>query len=258
MNAGEEFVRLADIMHRLRRDCPWDRQQTRQSLRPYLLEEAYEVLHALDNGLTAELCEELGDLMLQILFHAEIASERHEFDIAHVLHGINQKLVRRHPHVFGDHQAETADDVLRRWEEIKTGQEQKASALDGVPEHLPALLRAARVLAKVKQVGLDPFGERDAAHEAACWLGELSDAVARSQTQRAAKAAGMVCLLAAELASRAMADAEDALRETVARLADAFQREEARLKEQGLRLADLPAEERSRIAARLLSSGEGG
>ncbi len=115
MPAADEFIRLLDIMHRLRAECPWDREQTHASLRAYLLEESYEVLHALDEERYDELREELGDLMLQVVFHAEIAQEDGRFDIADVLHEINEKLVRRHPHVFADASADDAEAVLRRW-----------------------------------------------------------------------------------------------------------------------------------------------
>jgi tetrapyrrole methylase family protein/MazG family protein len=256
MTAGEEFQRLVEIMHRLRRECPWDRTQSHMSLRAFLLEETYETLQALDAAAPAELCEELGDLTVQVVFHAELAQEAGQFDIADVLRGINEKLVRRHPHVFGDEIHETAADVHRRWEDIKTSQEQKASCLEGVPAELPALLKAARVLAKMRQNGVDPFDGRDPAAEARRRLDELASACAEADPARAGRAAGLLCLAVAELADRAGADAEDSLREAVGRLMEAFQREEAALRQRGLRLAQLAGGELDRIAAGLLPGFE--
>ena len=160
---GPVFQRLVEIMATLRGPggCPWDREQTRESLKPFLIEETYEVLEALDQRDRQKLQEELGDLLLQVIFHAQVASEREEFTITDVLETITEKLVRRHPHVFGDTRAETAKEVLHTWERLKQeerGGVQKASALDGVPKSLPALLRAQRLQDKAARVGFD-WGE---------------------------------------------------------------------------------------------------
>jgi MazG family protein len=256
--AGEQFARLVEVMRRLRAECPWDRSQTHETLRPYLLEETYEVLHALDDERFEELREELGDLMLQVVFHAEIAGERELFDIEDVLRGINEKLVRRHPHVFGDREAETPADVLRRWESIKTEQEQKPSSLEGVPAALPALVRASRVLSKVRQTGVDPFTDRDAVREARQALDRLAGAAEQGERAGALRAAGMLLLSVAEIAASVRVGAEDALRETVSRLSEAFRAEEERLREAGRRFADLSDEELGRIAARVLARCEEG
>jgi len=154
---------LVEIMATLRGPggCPWDREQTRESLKPFLIEEAYEVLEALDQKDRQKLQEELGDLLLQVIFHAQVASEREEFTITDVLQTVSEKLVRRHPHVFGETRAETAEAVLHTWERLKQeerGGVQKASALDGVPKTLPALLRAQRLQDKAARVGFD-WGE---------------------------------------------------------------------------------------------------
>jgi len=258
VTAGDQFARLVEVMRRLRAECPWDRSQSHQTLRPYLLEEVYEVLHALDQGRHADLREELGDLMLQIVFHAEIAEEEGRFDIEAVLKGINEKLVRRHPHVFGDKEAQTPADVVRRWESIKTGEEQKPSSLDGVPAALPALVKAARVLTKVRQTGVDPFRGRDAAPEADRWLERLREAVSAADPEAALRAVGMLLLAATEIADRVRVNAEDALRETVGRLADAFRAEEDRLREQGRRLTDLSEDELEEVATRVLAACEEG
>ncbi len=256
MTIADEFNRLIGIMRRLRSDCPWDRSQNHDTLRPYLLEEAYEVLHALDQGRYDELRDELGDLMLQIVFHAEIAEEDGRFTIEDVLRGINDKLVRRHPHVFGDKEAETPADVVRRWESIKTGEEQRPSSLDGVPAALPALLRAARVLSKIRQTGVDPFEGMDLAGAARRWLERLSGAMAGHDEAGAEHAAGVLAMVIGEMAARAGASAEDALRNAVGRLSAEFQRHEARLREEGRSLTALSGEELDRVAARLLAACE--
>ncbi len=156
------FVELVDIMARLRAPggCPWDREQDHATLKPYLLEEAYEVLDAIDAGDDGELCAELGDVLLQVVFHAQVASEADRFTVDDVCQAIVDKLIRRHPHVFGDTAVDGAGDVLRNWEQIKLEErggapESPPSALDGVPRPMPALLRAQRVQEKASRVGFD-------------------------------------------------------------------------------------------------------
>jgi len=256
MSAAEEFTRLLEIMHRLRADCPWDREQTHQSLRAYLLEESYEVLHALDEGRLDHLREELGDLLLQVVFHAEIAAEDGRFEMADVIRGINEKLVRRHPHVFADAPADTAEAVLRRWESIKTRQEKKKSLLDGVPAQLPALLQAVRVLSKIKQAGVEPMEACDPAEEADAGLKRLAAAVEAGDAAEADRALGMLGLSIVALAARVHANPEDAVRRAVRRLADAFRREEDRLRNEGRLFGELSPEELDRISARVLAACE--
>ncbi len=148
-------------MVRLRSEsgCPWDREQTHESLKPYLLEETYEVLECIDADNKEELCKELGDLLLQVVFHAQIGHEQGEFNIDQVCEEIVAKLVRRHPHVFSDTSVENADQVVVNWERIKmeerNDQASPVSALDGVPTQLPALLRAQRLQSKASRVGFD-------------------------------------------------------------------------------------------------------
>lgn len=156
--AGTAVKRLCEVMARLRAPggCPWDAEQTLDSLKPYLIEEAYEVLEALELGRADKHREELGDLLLQVVFQAEVRAEDGTFDMAAVARAITDKLVRRHPHVFGDTPAEDADGALRNWEAIKA-QERSAreSVLDGIPGNLPALLRAMRAGEKAAAVGFD-------------------------------------------------------------------------------------------------------
>ena len=155
---GARFEELVAIMARLRspEGCPWDREQDHRSLRPHLLEECYEVLEAIDAGDTAALQGELGDVLLQVVFHGQLAAEAGEFDIADVIQGLRDKLVTRHPHVFGELQIETADDVVTEWESIKRRERRQTPAEQvaaGVPKHLPALARAETVLRKAVRAG---------------------------------------------------------------------------------------------------------
>src|SRR5579863_4909364 len=156
--AGAEFDRLVDIMRRLRAPggCPWDREQNFDTIKPYLLEEAYEVLDAIDARDWPALAEELGDLLLQPVFFAQMASEASHFEIADSLRAINEKLIRRHPHVFAAGDAKTADDVKRRWDEIKAEEKpERKGLLDGVPRALPALVEAQQIASKAAGAGFD-------------------------------------------------------------------------------------------------------
>src|SRR5499427_2926965 len=177
-NPGPAFARLVAVMARLRSPggCPWDREQTHATLRTYLIEEAYEVLDALDSGDDAKFAEELGDLLLQVLFHAQIAAEERRFTINDVIREIHDKMVRRHPHVFGSVRAKTSADVLRNWEILKkqeraarkgkppaeaglgrptAAQSSSDSYIDGVPHTLPALLEGLQLTSKASRVGFD-------------------------------------------------------------------------------------------------------
>ncbi len=245
MSVGESFEELVRVMHTLRRECPWDRVQTYETLRTYLLEETYEVLHALDERDYQELREELGDLLLQIVFQAEIAREGGLFDVGDVVRLITEKLRRRHPHVFAEVSAETPDEVVRRWERIKTDVEQKPSVLDGVPRELPGLLKATRILEKLRQTGIDvlpPGGALELARE------YIGGAGAGDGTENAA---AMLCLAAAALARDRDVNPEDALRRALGRLRSAFREEEQALRQEGRRLQDLSPQERVRLAERL-------
>lgn len=160
---GRLFEALVQLQRRLRgpNGCPWDRRQTHRTLRPYVVEEAYEVVEAIDEGRPGELAEELGDLMLQVIFHAQIATEQGRFDIADVLARLRAKLIRRHPHVFGTRRLRTPAEVVASWEMLKqqeAGFKESSSArsvLDGVPRRLPALLEALRLSRQAARVGLD-------------------------------------------------------------------------------------------------------
>ena len=165
--AGDSLLRLVEVMDRLRTDCPWDREQTHSSLTRYLLEETHEVLEAIDTGDSEHLREELGDLLMQVYFHARIAQEtpRDEggFDLEDVAAGIADKLVRRHPHVFAGLEVADADEVERNWETIKAQEKQRTGPTEGIPASLPALAYADKVLGRLQRGGADvPLPEGDA------------------------------------------------------------------------------------------------
>ncbi len=240
-SAGDEFARLVQIMSRLRKECPWDRKQDFDSLRQYLLEETYEVLETLDQESYDELPDELGDLLLQVVFLAQVADDEDRFNVGDVARCISEKLVRRHPHVFGEEEAETAGDVVDRWERIKTGREEKESRLSGVPAHLPALLKAVRMLKKIQRAGIDPFGGNEPAEVAERCLEELEGAV--DEGEDAQRPAGRFLLAWAGMAERCGISPEDALRTQLDALKKRFGELEARAQEDGSALPDLEEDE---------------
>ncbi len=158
---------LLKVMARLRsrEGCPWDREQDHRSLRWHAVEEVYELMDAIEAGDDHEMAEELGDLLLQVVFHCQMAKERGAFDFDEVARHITEKLVRRHPHVFGDSKAKTVDAVWAQWEQIKKAEKhgtrhERPSALDGIPRHLPALLRAEKLVKKARKAGLPDGGAK--------------------------------------------------------------------------------------------------
>ncbi|HZQ88209.1 MAG TPA: nucleoside triphosphate pyrophosphohydrolase [Acidimicrobiales bacterium] len=152
---GQQVARFIELVRTLRERCPWDREQTHESLSRHALEEAYELVEAIASGDPAHLQEELGDVLFQVVFHATLATEDGEFTMADVAQGIHDKLVARHPHVFGDVDADTAGEVVKNWEQIKQEEKGRTGLLDGIPEGLPALLHAAKVQRKAASIGFD-------------------------------------------------------------------------------------------------------
>ena len=157
MAAADRIADLVAIMRQLRTECPWDRRQTHQSLIEYLLEEAYEVAEAIDSDDDQALREELGDLLLQVVFHAQIASEQQARDLGDVAEGISNKLIRRHPHVFADVDVADASEVETNWHVAKAAEKGRTSVTDGIPDALPALLRAAKVESRSAHLRLPPY-----------------------------------------------------------------------------------------------------
>lgn len=247
--SGELFERLVGIMARLRGEggCPWDREQTRDSLKPFILEEAYEVLEALDEGDVEKLKEELGDLLLQVVFQAQVASERGEFTIAEVLTLIADKLVRRHPHVFGEAKATTAREVLHNWELLKQNERRekvgKVSALDGVPKELPALLRAHRLQEKASRVGFDWKEAGEVFTKVEEELSELKAAARATDRQRIEEELGDLLFALVNLARFLQVNPEDVLRKAITRFITRFQYIEEAMAERGKDLSEASLEE---------------
>ncbi|MEO8604619.1 MAG: nucleoside triphosphate pyrophosphohydrolase [bacterium] len=238
MTVGETFEELVGIMHRLRSPggCPWDGEQTHASIKPYTIEEAYEVAEAIDSGDDAELCSELGDLLLQIVFHAEMASERNGFAVTDVIRAICDKMIRRHPHVFADTQVSGSDEVLRNWSRIKA-QERKgsgdASALAGVPRAMPALLRGQRLGEKAAHAGFDWRAADGVLAKLREELGEVEAAVASGDRAAATAELGDLLFAGTSLARHLGAVAEDALQGASDRFSERFRHMEAALAARG-------------------------
>ncbi|NQT24486.1 nucleoside triphosphate pyrophosphohydrolase [candidate division KSB1 bacterium] len=222
-------------MRKLRSEegCPWDKEQTHESLKPYLIEETYEVLETIDSGDKEALREELGDFVLQAVFHAQIAAEAGDFTMEDVLNTINDKLIRRHPHVFGDVQIETAEEQKIHWETLKHKKEGKISVIEGVPKNAPALLRAHRVQQKAATVGFDwnditPVWDK--VHEE---LGELKTEIELDDAQKIEEEFGDLLFAIVNLSRFIKVNPEDALRKAINKFSSRFQQVEQRLKDDG-------------------------
>lgn len=262
------FRELCDVVAKLRspQGCPWDREQTLATIKPYTLEETYELLEAIDSGDDAAICEELGDVLLQVLLDSQIAADEGRFDLTDVVAGLTRKLIDRHPHVFGDAEAATPREVSTQWDRIKQAEKQRESVFDGLPAALPALARAARVAEKAGRVGYDfPRREmlfaklREEVDELAAELfddGQIPDVPAvvdgpviheppiadPARKARIQSELGDVLFVIANMARRWHINPEEALRESNRKFERRFQYIERRLREQGrdVRSATLP------------------
>src|SRR5262245_17548843 len=235
-SAGARFDSLLALMARLRGEggCPWDREQTRDSLKPYLIEEAYEVIDAIDRGSLDDLSEELGDLLFQVVFHCQVGAEAGEFDMERVLERLSDKMIRRHPHVFGDSAVADAQEALVQWERIKGAESAGArSALDGVPRRLPALLRAQRLQVKAGRVGFDWTRWEDAWDKVREELDEVDEALAREEPSRVRQELGDLLFAVVNVARLRGLDAEDCLREATDKFTRRFKEVEVQMKAGG-------------------------
>ncbi|MFZ5894146.1 MAG: nucleoside triphosphate pyrophosphohydrolase [Myxococcota bacterium] len=231
---GQTFPALVEIMQRLLAPdgCPWDREQSFESLRKYVLEEACEVIDAVDSGSREHLREELGDLALQVAFLAELGRAEGSFGPDDVMRAIIEKLVRRHPHVFAEVDVKDSDEVVRNWERIKAAEKSERGVLDGVPHSLPALYRAQRMSEKVSRVGFDwpdGRGSRDKVSEE---LRELDEAMERGDKAAVEAELGDLLFALVNFARHAGVDAETALRGSCDRFSRRFAHVERRVKEQ--------------------------
>ena len=253
MSAAEKFERLVALMARLRAPggCPWDREQTFDSIKPYLLEETYEVLDAVDARDWSGLREELGDLMLEAVFFAQMAAEAGHFRIEDSLDAVNEKLVRRHPHIFGTGTAKTPEEVKVRWDEIKAEEKRGAEKggaekglLDAVPRATPALVEAAQLTSRAAGVGFDWPSAEQVLEKLDEELGELAEArAAGAPRERIEDEVGDLLFVIVNLARFLKVDPEQALRGTNRKFRERFGYVERKLKEQGRTVAGATLEE---------------
>ena len=250
--AGTRFASLLSLMARLRGEggCPWDREQTRSSLRPYLIEETYEVLQAIDEGSREHLVEELGDLLFQVVFHCQLGSEAGEFTMEDVIDGLCTKMTRRHPHVFGNHVVGDSREALAQWERIKRDEAIDAgrgrSVLDGVPASLPALLRAQRLQAKASQVGFDWTDWEPAWRKVQEEVAEFEEALRTGDENRVADEFGDLLFSMVNVARLRGMDAEDCLRRASEKFTRRFEKVEVEMKAGGRTVAEASPEDLDR------------
>jgi len=255
--AGEWFEKLAAVQARLRAPdgCPWDREQTHASLRTYLIEEAYEVLEALESGDDAKFAEEMGDLLLQIVFHSEIAKEEGRFTVSDVIREVHDKMVRRHPHVFGEKRAKDSAEVLKNWEQIK--KEERAAAgkkapdapqeegkvgslMDGVSRALPAALEGFQLTRRAARIGFDWDNVEGVFDKLGEEGGELRQAVSAKDARRTEEEMGDLLFAAVNLARFLHVDPEIALKKANAKFSSRFRRMEDLAAKSGRALGDVP------------------
>jgi len=210
---GDKFIRLVKIMDELREKCPWDKKQTIESLRQLTIEETYELVDAITENDWKNLKEELGDLMLHLVFYAKIAQEKNEFNIGEVIDGVCEKLITRHPHIYGDVKVENEEDVKQNWEKIKL-KEGKKSVLSGVPKSLPALVKAIRIQEKSKQVGFEWENADQVWDKVTEEIGELKSAVESKNMSDIEDEMGDVLFSMVNYARFLNVDAENALERT--------------------------------------------
>jgi MazG family protein len=248
---GEAFTKLVEIMARLRAPggCPWDHQQTFDSIKPYLLEETYEVMDAIDARDFEGLSEELGDLLLQPVFFAQMASEEGRFDIADSLEAINSKLIRRHPHVFAAGDAKTADDVKRRWDEIKSEEkpERPKGLLTNVPRSVPALVEASQISSRAAGAGFDWPSIEQVFDKLREELTELDEARATTNAKEIEGEIGDILFVIVNLARFLKVDPEQALRATNAKFRSRFAHVESSLASAGKTLQESTLDEMEKL-----------
>jgi len=249
-----DIAKLEKLVEQLRGNggCPWDREQTRETLKPMLIEEAYEVLDALDSRDPEELKDELGDLLFQVVFHAQISRERDEFDLADIIDRSHQKMVRRHPHIFGGADLRTSEDVLKNWEDIKAAErgiesaanpESERSLLDGIPSKLPALHRAYQMTSKASRVGFDWPKIEDVIRKLHEEADELKEAQEKRDNAHIADEVGDLLFVAVNVARFLGVDPETALANCNRKFERRFRHVESSIKKQGREMKNASLEE---------------
>ncbi len=242
----DKFQKLVDIMARLRADdgCPWDKVQTSESIKPYLIEETYEVIEAIDEKDPAKMKEELGDLLLQVVFHAQITKDRGEFDIYDVIDKISDKMVSRHPHVFGDAKFETPEEVTKQWQDRKKEEGKlRESALEGVPKELPSLLRAHRLQSRAAKVGFDWSKVEDVFGKLEEEMAEFKEAIESKNKAEIEDELGDIFFVMVNVSRFVGVNAEEALRKTISKFISRFRYIEMQAADKGRQLSDMTLDE---------------
>lgn len=246
-NALNEFDEFVNIVRRLRKDCPWDRIQTHLSLRRCLLEETYEVLESIDDGNMSELKKELGDILLQVVFHSNIAEENKEFTLSEVISSETKKLIDRHPHVFGDIKVTDSEEVKKNWEKLKK-KEGRISVIEGIPAELPALLKAYRIQEKASRVGFDWKDEKPVFEKIIEEINELRQNVDSGKPVGDIEdEIGDVLFSIVNYSRFLKINPEDALRRTIKKFRDRFQKIEKYAEENNRILDEMSLEEMDEI-----------
>jgi tetrapyrrole methylase family protein/MazG family protein len=275
LTAGEWFEKLVAVQARLRAPdgCPWDREQTHASLRTYLIEEAYEVLEALESGDDTKFAEEMGDLLLQIVFHSEIAREEGRFDVSDVIREVHDKMVRRHPHVFGEKRAKDSAEVLKNWEQIKkeeriasrkksaegsNREENMASLLDGVSKALPAALEGFQLTRRAARIGFDWDNVEGVFEKMSEESGELRQAVSAKDARRTEEEMGDLLFAAVNLARFLHVDPEIALKKANVKFSTRFRKMEELAAKSGKALAEVPREKMEEFWEKAKRAEKGG
>ncbi|WP_456382827.1 nucleoside triphosphate pyrophosphohydrolase [Persephonella sp.] len=235
---GKNFQRLVDIMERLRRECPWDREQTNYSIKDNLIEEAYELLEAIEKDDNKAMVEELGDVLLQVVFHSQIKKEQGAFDINDVIENLIEKLIRRHPHVFGgvDYASLEGEDHLKKWEVLKQKEKNRQSILDGIPSRMPALLRAVKVQKRMAKVGFDWDEPSQVMEKVEEELEELKNARTREELVHEI---GDLLIAVTNLARAYGIDPEEALHKSIDRSIRRFRYIEEKARKEGRKLEEM-------------------
>ncbi len=249
---ADNFKKLVDLMATLRGPdgCPWDRKQTTDSLKPFLIEETYEVVDALEEGNPEKIKEELGDLLFQIIFHARIGEENGQFTIWDVISTNLEKMVRRHPHVFGEEKLTTDKEVLANWEEIKKkekGYEHRKSILEGVPRSMPALIRAHRLQERAARVGFDWSRIDEALPKLDEEIGEFKESLKSKNTGKIEEELGDIFFMLVNLSRFLAVDPEEALRKTISKFIRRFRYIEESAADSGKSLNDMTLDEMEKL-----------
>ncbi len=239
LTLSDSFLKLVSIMDDLREKCPWDKKQTIETLRPLTIEETYELADAITDQDFKGIKEELGDVLLHILFYAKIGTEQNEFTLQEVIDGISEKLIVRHPHIYGDVVVENEEDVKRNWEQIKLKTNNKKSVLSGVPKALPAVVKATRIQEKAKQIGFEWDNKEDVFKKVEEEIGELQEAILENNQAHIEEEFGDVLFSLINYARFLKVDAEGALEKTNKKFMYRFQQIETIANQRGKALQDM-------------------